>query len=561
MKSAEPSRRLALALLAATCLLAWGGSLASRAWVRDDRALVLENPLLRARALKPLLLGGYHQAVMGDAAPIHQWRPVLSLSFLAQTALTGFSKPPLHAVNVLLHLLTAFLLHEALRRRFDARAALAGALLWSVLPVHAESVVYLTSRSEQLAAAGVLGAWLLLEAPARPGAARLAAGTLVYVLGSLSKEHALLFPLLLALADWTYAGLLPWSPSRRRAHLALAAAGGLVLLGRALILPGLAVGGTPYFAADTNPLARLLTLAKFWALWYARPALTGTGLCFDVSRPFFPDAGAGDAVAWLCLLALLCGLALAARALAARRAWGFWVLGPLLFLLPTSHLIMELDTLGAQRFLYIPSMTLAAAAAMAYARARARAPRSAFAAAAALLLAATGRAAAQTATWLDEERLYRAALACNPRSPALAEALGVALLRSGQEAEGESRLREAAQAGNWAALYDLARLAHGRGRREAARANLRAALALKPDAPDALTLAGLLAEEDGRWGQAAAAYAAAARARPHDPIARWNHARALARLNRPGEAAAELEAYLRLVPDDEEARRWRARLP
>lgn len=564
MSFPEPSRRLAWALLAFASLLAWGGTLASRAWVRDDRWLILENPLLQARAVKPLLLGGYVQAVMGDAAPIHQWRPVLSLSFLAQVATTGFAQPPLRTVNFLLHVLVAGLLFEALRRRLGARPALAGALLWCVLPVHAEVTAYLTSRSEMLAAASVLGAWLLLGGPARPGPGRLAAGAAVYLLGALSKEHALLFPLFLALADWTFTGLTPWSRERRRVHLALAASAALVLAGRAALLPGVAVGGHPYFDPGTTALSRLLTLSKFWTAHYAVPALTGQGMCIEYGRPLIPDSGAGDAKAWACLLALLGLLGAALRGLAFRRDWAFWMLGPALFLLPTSHLLMELDTIGAQRFLYIPCFFLAWCAGAAL---EAAGRRRALAAGALLFLGVsyTLRARAQALVWSDEVSLYRAALACNPVSAKTRTALAVVLLERGESEEGLHLLRSALDAdpSHYPAAYNLALFSHRRGDATAARRALSEARRLMPEAPDGLLLEGQLAEDAGSWGRAEEAYGRASALRPNDAAARWNHARALAKLGRKAEALAQLDAFLRMAPDDPDAaegRRWRESL-
>lgn len=563
MSSAEPSRRLALALLAAAVLAAWGGSLLLDAWIRDDRWLLLENSPLRAGALGPLLLGGYWEPAFGEGTPIHQWRPALNLSFLVQVATTGFRPLPLRTVNLLLHLLCAGLLWEALRRRAGGRVALAGALLWSVLPVHAETLGFLTSRSELLAGAAVLGAWLLLGAPERPGRGRLAAGTLAYLLGSLSKEHALLFPLFLALADWTFAGALPWERGRRRAQLALAGAAALVLAGRALLLPAVAAGGHPYFPESLPWLSRLLTLAKFWFAHYLRPALSGSGMCVEYGRPLIPDSGPGDLAAWLCLLALAAGLALALRGLARRRPWSFWTLGPLLFLLPTSQLLMDLDTIGASRFLYLPSIALAWAAGTLLERLRARAPRAALAAAAALLLFYTARARAELRSWGSAESLHRAALACNPDSARARAALGAALLEAGKEAEGEAFLLSAleAQPRHYPAAYNLALLAYRRGQHGLAQDRLGRALTLRPTAPDGLALAGLLAEKRGRWDEAARAYAQAAELRPHDPAPRYNLARALARLGRTREAGAQLDAYLRGAPDDDAARRWRESLP
>jgi len=544
---------------AGAALASYGVVLFGRGWPRDDRWLILEHPLLRAGlpGARELLTSGYVEPLLGARTPIHEWRPVLSLTFLLQRLTTGFAPFPLHAVNLLLHAAVAVLVFEVLRRRFPARAAAAGAALYAVLPVHAEVVAYLTSRSEQLAALSVLGAWLILGAPARVSPRRAALGALVYAAGALSKESAFLFPLFLMLADWTFAGEAPWSPARRRVYAALGVAAALVLAGRAAVLPALASGGVPYFAG-TPPLARVLTLARFWIWDYARPAALGLGLCADFSRPLIADARADDLAAWACLLAVAAAFALAARAAARRRAWGFWLLGPCLFLLPTSQLLMNLDVIGAQRFLYLPALALAAAAAAAFARAQSLRPRSARAVAGAVLIALGARAAARAADWRDEEAYDRAAVACNPVSAKARSALALDALRAGRAAEGETGLFAALalDPSLYDASYNLARLAYERGDFAAARSRLDAALRAAPDESDGLVLAALLSEKVGRVGDSARLLARAVAVRPDDPAARYDDARALAALGRVDEAEAQLRAYLRLVPDDADARRW-----
>ncbi len=502
---------------------------------------------------------------MGAETPIHEWRPVLSLSFLLQRVTTGFAPLPLHAVNLGLHVAVCLLVLEALRRRLSSRAAAAGALVFAVLPVHAEVVAYLTSRSEMLAALSVLGAWLLLGAPEKPSPRRIAAGASIYLAGALSKEHALLFPLFLALADWTFAGRRPWEPERRRVHLALGLAAALVLAGRALALPAIAGGGVPYFSG-TPLLPRLLTLAKFWTWFYARPLVLGVGLCADFARPLIPDARPGDPAAWAALLAVVALFAAAANALARRRSWGFWLIGPGLFLLPTSHLLMNLDTLGAQRFLYFPALGFAAGAGALFIWAEAREKLIARGALALALLWLGGRAAARAADWSDDVSYYRAAAACNPVSAKSRSGLGVAFLRAGNIAEGERELRAALSLDP--NLYDasdnLARLSYDRGDWTSARSFLARAFAARPNAPDGLNLEALLDEHDGRLADAAAALSRAVAVSPDDAVARFD----LARPSSPSSVAGmrrplQLREYLRLEPDAADAaesRRWLAEL-
>lgn len=563
MSRAEARARLAVA---SACVLAFGNSLFGRGWPRDDRWLILEHPLLRAGlpgALE-LLTSGYVQPLMGAQTPIHEWRPVLSLTFLLQRLTTGLAPFPLHAVNLTLHVLSALLVHESLRRRLDGRAAAAGALLFAVLPVHAETVAYITSRSELLGLICALGAWLLLGAPERPGARRIAAGAGAYLAGCLSKEHVILFPLFLMMSDWTFCAVMPWHAQRRAIHLSLLSAAALVFLGRGLVLPALAHGGAPYFSGVPF-LPRLLTLSKFWAWHYIRPAVTGVGLCSDYARPFFPDSTLRDLPAWASLLGLGALASFAVRSFLKREPWGFWLLGPCLFLLPTSHLIMPLDTLGAQRFLYLPCLALAAGVGALFLRAETRAPRSARAALGAVFIWLCARAALRAADWRDDASYYRAAAACNPVSAKARAGLGAALLREGRDDEGERELLAASalDPGLYDAAFNLARLSWGRGDRARARQKLARARALRPDEPDALVLQALLDESEELPAAAEAALARALRVRPRDAVARYNHARMLALLGRKRQAAVELKEFLRLAPEDADApsaRRWLAEL-
>ncbi|MEK7382565.1 MAG: hypothetical protein AAB262_04685 [Elusimicrobiota bacterium] len=542
--------------VAAAACLAFAVSLFSQGWPRDDRWLILEHPLLRVGwpATRELLTSGYVQPLLGARTPIHEWRPVLSLSFLIQRVTTGFAPFPFHAVNLLLHILAALLVHEVLRRRLDARAAITGALFFAVTPVHAEVVAYISSRSELLGMLSVLGAWLILDKSQRLTPRRTAFGAAVYLAGALSKEHVLLFPLFLMMSDWTFRGEFPWERERRRVHSALIATTALVLAGRALVLPSLAHGGVPYFSSVSG-LSKLLTLSKFWAWHYLRPAVTALGLCSDYARPLIADSNPTDLPAWISLLLLGALVVLAVRAFLSRRSWGFWFLGPCLFLLPTSHLIISLDTLGAQRFLYLPSLGLAAAVGALFLRAEERAPGAARAALAALLLWLGLHAALRAADWRSDLAYDRAATSCNPVSVKARTALGTAFLREGRLEDGERELIAATRldAAFYDAAFNLARLSYGRGDLRVARERLAAARALKADEPSGLLLQALLDEAAGNIAAAEKSLELCLKLSPNDATARYNYARVLARLDRPFEAAVQLKQFLRLAPDDPNA--------
>src|SRR6266550_4552794 len=95
-------RRAAFLLL--LCLAAYGTTLSQRAYVNDDAWLVGRSVLLDAGlpGLKALLTTGAWEASQGAGAQVHQYRPLLMASFLAQRLTTGRDARPMHAANVLL---------------------------------------------------------------------------------------------------------------------------------------------------------------------------------------------------------------------------------------------------------------------------------------------------------------------------------------------------------------------------------------------------------------------------------------------------------------------------
>lgn len=540
-------------LVASLALAAFGVTLSATGFVRDDRWLIAENPLILQglTGVPRHFTTGYVEAVMGRAAPIQEYRPLLTLSYLAHYATTGLAKAPMHLANVLLHVLVCLLLWEGLRRRLAPAAAIFAAAVFALLPIHAEVVSYISSRSELLAAASVLGAWLLLSG--KSDGKRLLAGLAVYAAGLLSKEHALLFPFWLALSDWVLDGELPWSPRRRKVYAALLAVAAVYFGIRILILGRPAHGGVPYFAGGGRLIPALST-ARFFVERYLTPALSGVGLCSDFNRPMIPDAATNSARAWTSLAVLAGGAILAARAAAARKPWGFWALAPMGFLLPTSHLIIPLDTLGAERLFYLPSVSLAVALGALYERARRIHPRAAAAAGGALLLWYLGAVNARNLSWLSERAFYEAAIACNPSSAKAHGGLGAHLLAQGDGAGGAMLERAIAlDPGLGTPHYNLAVAAHRAGRLEEAERRVAACLERSPEIADAWLLKALLAGARGRRAEERAALERAVAIMPEHPAARFNLGRALLLSGAAAEAAAHLRRFVELAPHDPDA--------
>lgn len=559
-------------LLALACLAAYANTLRARDFIFDDDAVIAGNTYLHQgwKAAGALASTGYWEMVRGGRRPPQVYRPVLMLSILAQTATTGFRQAPLRAANLLLHFAVCLLLWRLLARRLEPAAAAAGTLVFAVMPAHTETVAMVTGRSELISAALLMGAWLFLDIDSpRPRAAVGAAprneedvsaaprplpyGAALFTAAMLTKESSVAFPLLLAADDWIQKGRTAFSRTRLMAHGALWACAAAALALRAAVLTRFFNGGWPYFPSR---LAALLTMPRFYFLHYFWPAVSGAGLCTDFSRPAIADGSPAALGPWLWLAAAAALAAVSLYCLVVRRApWAFWLIGPALFLLPTSNLVFPIDTIGAQRYLYIPTWGAAAGAGWLYARARRAAPTAALAVFAGLLVWYAYAARARNETYLSAADYYEAASSCNPFSSKARTGLGGALAAAGRRDEAAASLREAVRLdpAQTEALYDLGRLAQEGGRSAEAEALARRALTIHPDEPDywLLLAAALDAQGQGRSAQECLEKALAIDER--SAVAHYNLGMRELRAGRAAEGLAHLARFVDLAPDDPDA--------
>jgi hypothetical protein len=125
--------------------------------------------------------------------PSRLWRPLTTFTyFLNYTVLgSGQSAFGYHAVNILLHAGCALLVLALLRRLGLARPfALLGAAVFACHPIATEAVTNIVGRADLLATLFTIGALLIVRRS-------LLAAALLYAMGLLSKESAVVTPALL----------------------------------------------------------------------------------------------------------------------------------------------------------------------------------------------------------------------------------------------------------------------------------------------------------------------------------------------------------------------------
>jgi len=400
------------------------------------------------------------------------YRPVKYLSYYADNALFGWQPRGWHWQSFLWHAANGVLLGLLARRLgASAMAAALGGLWFAVHPVHAEAVVWISSRASLQSTLGVLVMLLAYDTwrreQRRGVLGMLLAGALI---GFFSKEDALMIFPVIALYEWFIRGERSWSVAGQKTfRVAVGALGVVAVLYLALrqsLLSGVKQGewegGFSGWAATTPVI--LVT--------YLRQLVWPDPMCID--QPVDYRTGFGAAFAFSMLLLAGCAGFICSR----RPAWARWQFALGLFfvtLLPVTGII-PINQPRADRFLYLPSVAAALALAWAWdwAAARQRTRTAALAGLTLMLVWFGWRSWDYSKTFLNDRALWENVLAINK----------------------ESRR----------AFANLAALANNRGQPQLALELVERSLALKPDYPEAWVIQAYALDRLGRADEAAAIY-------------------------------------------------------
>ncbi|MEK9146226.1 MAG: tetratricopeptide repeat protein, partial [Elusimicrobiota bacterium] len=415
------------------------------------------------------------------------YRPLPVTLLLLQYQLWGPHPLGYHAFSILLHLAVTTLLFLWTERIAGRKAAFWTALLFTLHPIHNETVNYADHFEGILAMVFGLGALLLRQK-------RRFCSLIALALSLLCKEEGAVFIPIIALFEWyrpinndEASG--PWS---RRfmglwpEFLVFSCYAGLRLtVFNFLHLP---IGEFGAQQGAYGGLAlRLLTFAKALVV-YLRLLILPMGLHFDRDMP--PASSPADPWAWGALVLGAAILSLLWRWSAKAGRWGLlWFLAALLpycGLLPFNNLL-------AEHFLYIPSAGIFLTAVLLAEGPLGRLPRLLSCALVAALLGFYGaQGLRRNRDWQDPVRIYLSTLAGNPGSYRAANNLGTEYYRKGKLSDARS-------------AFD---------------ASLRANPAYHP----ALNNVGAVVEAEGRLAEALQWYLRSAQAQPDYALAHKNAA-------------------------------------
>ena len=425
----------------------------------DDLALVADNT--RVHSLERwwrLFTSPYWPPQFGASL----YRPIVTLGYALQWAAGNGAPWVFHLTSIVLYSGVAALVLMLALELMPPGAAFAAAALFAVHPVHVEAVANVVGQSELIAAIASLGASIIYVRARRAGPLRtfaIAAIGVLFAIACLSKEHALLLPMLLLALEAFAVGRRTGATDVRIFDRIRSAAP---------LLFTLAAIGVTYLTARTMAVGELLGekhlvpadgIRRVWVMLvvvpqWARLLVWPAHLSADYS-PQEIQIPSGPGLETLLGLVILVAGAAAFAALG--RSSGPWdddrrtarlgLAWLAITLLPVSNLFSVM--LVAERTLLMPSvaaMIVAGAVTSVILRhSAARAGTFTRAGVATivtcLVVLGTVRSRSRQRVWQDDATLFATTAEDAPRSYRAQFFYGQMLFRQGKRAEGERRLR------------------------------------------------------------------------------------------------------------------------
>jgi protein O-mannosyl-transferase len=386
------------------------------------------------------------------------YRPLSVIAYRVQWLLGGGAPVVYHATNIALHVAASVAVLWLASGVLPFAAAGIAASLYAVHPVHVEAIANVVGQSELwVALLAVIASGLYIHGRLAGPVTwrRWVAIASLYLVSCFFKEHAIVLPALLLLAEAT---VVPdREPLRHRLArirlpvLVLTALAVAFLWARSRVVLGGVAGFVPYLPFQIVKFSgsdRVLTaigVAPEWLrllLWPAR-------LVTEYS-PSFVDVAQGPSVAQLPGLLVLAGiLGLCAVCWKRSPVTAFGIGWLVLTLLPASNFLVPAGFIVAERTLLLPSVgamiALASAVPWLYVRLERHSTAQLVAAGALALIIALGitRSVTRNRVWRSNDVLFRQSVLDAPDSYRAHYLLGQYFFEHAQHSYGEHHLRRA----------------------------------------------------------------------------------------------------------------------
>jgi hypothetical protein len=414
------TRRTELTALALVIALAVGASVSgiTNGFAFDDVHIIVDDNRTHS-------LAHWWQFFAQSYWPLEKsgdlYRPLTMLGFAIQWALSGGAPLVFHVVSVVLYALVCAAFFGILLELLPLGAAWLGAALFAVHPLHVEAVANVVGQAELLAALFMFLALLVFLRSRRRGAVTIrdtGVMVLLYIIACLSKEHAIVLPLLIIAADLTVTA--KQSPLQTRIATIRPLISLMTAVGLAFIWIRFRVLGAAASAPDEanallagQPFAiRAMTMLRVLLEW-VRLFFWPAHLSADYA-PRHIDIVTGPTLEMLASASILFGVA--GLAWISRRtspAATFAVLWVAIALIIPSNLFVNTGFVLAERTLFVASagavLGVVAVLTQVVPDVRALSPRSravAFAVVGMVLVLGLTRSALRQRVWRDNETLF-----------------------------------------------------------------------------------------------------------------------------------------------------------
>ena len=502
------------------------------------------------------------------------YRPLTVTTFALDYSLWKDEPAGYHATNVAVHAGATFIVFRVASALVAApMAALAAASLFAVHPIHTDAVDGIVGRAELLATLFFMLA-LTVSIPRPdasgtkelPGASRAALAAALYLLALFSKESAATLPVVLLFFDWLNRD--EWLANRAGAIRALAFRYGFLAVAAAVYLAArqnaVTAGANMWIGfvgvtAGARVLTAVRVVSEYLGLFvFPRTLLaeywkTDVPIAQSVLEPRV-------LLAFVALVAIIVVVIRFRRERTLVFGMGFFAIT----LLPTSNILFPIGVGKAERILYLPSVGLCFVVAWAVAKAiQAKTPGWLVPLIAApVLLAFAARTWRRNADWQDQFTLAMATLRDSPGSPLMSDIAGLEFARRNDYKRALPLFLDASRQAPSVAVYrvHLGAVYLQQGRLDDAERELKTALQIQPNDPDAHNNLGAVYLDQRKYDAATAEFLAALRVNPWQVDAHNNLGVAYMNRGVLDSAMREFREALRLNPDHPNARQNLARL-
>ena len=391
----------------------------------DDLFIVVSNDVVHdlKRSWGLFFLPYWPLRLGGDG-----YRPLTLLAFAIQWAISPRSPMLFHAVTIALYACNAVAVFWLASLLLPTAYAWLAAAFFAVHPVHVEAVANIVGQGEVWTGLLLVSSTAMYIQWRRAGAfgtRRKVLLMLMYLAACLFKEHGVVLPLLLLLAEALVVRRTEPAPARvrdlRPFFLGLLLVACFYVVFRNLVIHKELAGFAPFIPFVSLHVGygdRVLTMLGVVPEWI-RLLLWPAALTSEYGPPKYPIAH-GFAL-WqfpgLLILVGVVGLALATMRRAPVVSFGIaWLI---ITLLPSSNFVLPSGILLAERTLFTPSVgaILALSAVLPALAGQLTTPLSRIAALAAiesLLFAGVAKSTIQTAVWRSNDRLFRTTVHASP---------------------------------------------------------------------------------------------------------------------------------------------------